>query len=220
MKMLIRVVMSFAMVIATMLFGGGVGLIISRAMPRVYAATALVYVQRDGLDEQQGQASQPQRFDPLFLKTQFEIIRSDLVLESVVKELNLHEILGRAYGYYDQEGNDDRTVQLVRKKLTVDMFRDTDLIAVTVKFDQPDQERNQAANLATDTANAIATTFALMQDRTSARVQVIQLAKKVDEIAIPISPNVGLNLMLGVVAGLFVGCVFAFFFVRQGSKTP
>jgi len=135
-----------------------IGIIITRAMPDVYAATTLIQVKRVALAGEIA-GSQYQAYDPVFLKTQFEIIRSTPIIETVVRELNLHEKFGRAYGYSEQEVGQERTVQLVQRKLSLELFRDTDLIAITFKFDKPNQERNQAAYLAVDAANTLATVF-------------------------------------------------------------
>lgn len=137
------------------------GIVITRSMPRVYAASVLIQVQRERLDvDPFGQSLS--RYDPYFLRTQFEIIRSVPIMEEVVRELNLNEELGRAYGYLERlstAASFDRTVNLVRGKMALDIHRDTDLISITLKLDKPDKPDGEAANTAARTANMVARVF-------------------------------------------------------------
>ena len=137
------------------------GIVITRAMPRVYAASTLIQVQRETPDvDPFGQSFS--RYDPYFLRTQFEIIRSVPIMEEVVRELNLNEELGRAYGYWERlntAASFERTVNLVRSKVALDIHRDTDLISITMKLDKPDKPDGEAANTAARTANMIARVF-------------------------------------------------------------
>jgi capsular exopolysaccharide synthesis family protein len=137
------------------------GIVITRAMPRVYSASALIQVQREQPDiNPYGQSFV--RYDPYFLRTQFEIIRSVPIMEEVIRELNLNEELGRAYGYWERlsaAASFDRTVNLVRSKMVLDIHRDTDLISITMKFDKPDKPDGEAANAAARTANMVARVF-------------------------------------------------------------
>ncbi|NLE98221.1 MAG: hypothetical protein GX596_09590, partial [Propionibacterium sp.] len=137
------------------------GIVITRAMPRVYSATALIQVQRERTDIDVF-APSFRGYDPYFLRTQFEIIRSVPIMEEVVRELNLNEELGRAYGYWERlstAASFDRTVNLVRSKMLLNIHRDTDLISVTMKFDKPEKPDGEAANMAARTANMVARVF-------------------------------------------------------------
>ena len=138
------------------------GIVVTRAMPKVYAAQTLIQVQREKPDINPYYGGQSGGYDPYFLKTQFEIIRSTPIIEDVVRELSLNEELGNAYGYYERmnaAASFDRTVKLVKSKMSLNIYRDTDLIAITVKFDKPDQRPGQAADLAAQTANQIAKAY-------------------------------------------------------------
>jgi len=218
-----KFLLAFKFVITTTLLAVLAGIVITRAMPRIYATTALVQIQESKADGWQNQ-----RFDPDVLKAQVEIMRSTPVIGEVVRELNLNEVLGRAYGFYErmnEVASFDRTVNFVKGKISLDIFHDTGLVAITVKLDRPNNRRNQAAMLAADIANQIATTFKAMQEtraESSMNVEIIEPAKLVGD-AVPISPNVVLNIMVSVIAGAAFGCVLAFFvilvtFPRDGAS--
>ncbi len=137
------------------------GIVITRQMPRVYASTALIQVQRE-------QPNIPlfsqsfYRYDPIFLRTQFEIIKSSPVIEQVVREMRLDDEMGMAYGWKNTQTaktNFERTVKLVQNKTALNIRRDTDLIEITVKFDKPDKPDGEAAKYAANVANTVAKVF-------------------------------------------------------------
>jgi len=197
-----RILYAFIAVVAITLLSVFVGIIIIMATPQTYVATALIYVQAD------------KPFDKKSIQTQYEVIRSTLVLEPVVKKLNLHEILECEYGYYEHEKDYGRTVELLRSKLMLDPVRECDLIAITVAFDRPNHEPNQAALLAADTANEIVRSFMATQDHleTSIDVQIIQPAKIIG-IAKPIRLNATDNIMWSILIGSVLGYVVAVFII-------
>lgn len=134
------------------------GIVITRAMPRVYRATTLIQVQRETPTVE---VYQPQvlRYDPYWLRTQFTIIQSEPVIEEVVREMNLNETFGQAYGYLQKMEAGaafDKTVRMVGSKMKVQQQRDTDLIEISMYFDKPVDE---ASLLAARTANMVAKVF-------------------------------------------------------------
>lgn len=136
------------------------GILITYKMPEVYQSSALIQVQREtpSLDVY-GQTYV--RYDPIFLKTQFEIIRSDPIIEKVVRNLHLDQELGDAYGWTGSNNSPamvvEKTVDLIQRSLTLDIVRDTDLIQITVKMSKPTGPR--AAETAERIANEIAKVF-------------------------------------------------------------
>ena len=162
------------------------GIVVTRAMPRVYQATTIIQVQREHSDINiYGQTRIG--YDPYFLRTQFEIIRSVPIMEEVVREMNLNEILGRAYGYYDRMSSVEssaRTVSLLRRKVDLNIYRDTDLIAISIKLDKPDEPDGEAAKLAAATANTVAKVFkewTLRQSREDKENALKVLQQELDE---------------------------------------
>ena len=162
------------------------GIVVTRAMPRVYQATTLIQVQHEHTDVSP-YGGRYARYDPFFLRTQFEIMRSEPIMEAVVQEMGLNEILGRAYGYYDRMSNSEsaaRTAALLRSKMSLNIYRDTDLVAISIKLDKPDNPEDAAAKLAADIANTVARVFQrwiLQKSRESKEDGLRVLRQEIDE---------------------------------------
>lgn len=155
-------------VIAVSLMMTVTGIVITRQMPRIYSATSLIQVQRATPDI--GVFSQSfYRYDPIFLRTQFEIIRSRKIIEAVVRREGLDDIMGMAYGWKStQTAAFDNTVKLIQGKTSLNIRRDTELIEITVRLDKPDTKDGEAATVAAKVANTIADEF-LRQTQQAAR---------------------------------------------------
>lgn len=138
-----------------------VGVVVTTRMPKVYSATAVIEVHREtpNIDLMGGSSV---RYDPIYLRTQFEIIKSRPILERVVKELALDQDFGMEYGWknnYSEKGVTERTVNLLRRQTTLSIYRDTDLIAIEVRLDKPDRPEGEAAKYAANIANTIARVY-------------------------------------------------------------
>ncbi|MBQ9726107.1 MAG: polysaccharide biosynthesis tyrosine autokinase [Kiritimatiellae bacterium] len=135
------------------------GIVITRRMPQVYASMATIEVQRETPNVAL-YGSAIARYDPIFLRSQFEIIKSNPVLEQVVDGGdNLADVLGLAYGYKANETAADnrlRVIELIKRRTTLSIRRDTDLIDIEVRLDKPEGE---AAKYAQIVANSIAEVF-------------------------------------------------------------
>lgn len=145
-------------VIAVTLIMFFAGIFVTRQMPKVYQANTLIQIQREtpSLDVY-GQTHV--RYDPIFLKTQFEIIRSDPIIEQVVEELHLEQRLGDAYGWTGKnEDIKEKTINLVKRSITLDIVRDTSLVQITVKMSRPENPQG-ASQMAADIADGVAKVF-------------------------------------------------------------
>ena len=135
------------------------GIVITRRMPQVYASMATIEVQRETPNVSL-YGSVRTGYDPIFLRSQFEIIKSNPVLEQVVDGGdNLADVLGLAYGYKANEtpaDNRQRVIELIKDRTTLSIRRDTDLIDIEVRLDKPEGE---AAKYAQIVANSIAEVF-------------------------------------------------------------
>jgi capsular exopolysaccharide synthesis family protein len=157
-----------AVFLLTVIVGAGV----TYYMPRVYMASAVMQVTKPSADLPVFSREPMFRYDPLFLRTQFQIIQSRPIVEEAVKRLGLNEKLGRAYGYYDilKEKSFDRTVKLVSKSVKVQQYRDTNLIEVQAYLAKPEDE---APRLAAEIANAIVEVY---RDQASEKSRVAKEA--------------------------------------------
>ncbi len=133
------------------------GIIFTLAMPKVYRATCVVQVKEKQPDLPVFQQERLQ-FDPLFLRTQFEIIQSPPVIEEVVRRQGMVGKLSEAGGLANlsPEKAFDRTVKYVTKALRVQNYRDTNLIQIELNYHEP---KGHAHIAAAETANKIAEVY-------------------------------------------------------------
>lgn len=175
------------------------GGLITYAMPKVYRSSVLVQVKEE-TPESEIWKPPYYRYDPLFLRTQFEIIQSARVLEEVIRKLNLTERLGRAYGYASQgERAADLTLKLLSRNLRVHQYRDTNLIELQVYLSELGGTPEEAPRLVAEIADEIAETYrnqeldrvrqrtervlkGMLEALEDQRVKVADLEKRVDEI--------------------------------------
>ena len=113
------------------------------------------------------QSTGPEAYDPYFLKSEFEVIRSDLVLGRVVEKLNLGEVWAKRKGSNQPMGIDD-AIKMLRQNLEFQVVKGTDLMEIRAKDDQ--------AKEAADIANAVAEEYTKYRDlqarnRTEAEVK-------------------------------------------------
>jgi len=131
----------FILVVGTAYFYG-------RSLPKIYSSYVTVQVDKKGQDETIFK-SNPENFgvDPVFLQTEFEIIKSKTVLYPVIQQLGLKNIISQRFGV---DGlTDDQVYQFfLRQYLNVQQFRSTKLIEIDVESPDPAQ--------AADIANTIA----------------------------------------------------------------
>ncbi len=134
------------------------GFIITIAMPKQYLASVVIRVQEGGSPDVPVFSPEMIRFDPLFLRTQFEIIQSRPIIEEVVRRRELDRKLSRAYGYEYLSAQEqlDRSVKIVSNLMNVQQYRDTNLIEIQMTLAEP---KADAAHEAAETANMIASVF-------------------------------------------------------------
>jgi len=162
--------------------------LITSLLPDEYASTARIMVtERDPAD----QLAHMQRYNPVFLQTQLEMLRSQKVLSNVVERLNLTERWGTRYARGSLLGTHE-CLMLLNRQLDVRQVRSTAL--VEVRFFSRD--RNEAAEI----ANAIAASYRLL--RASNRVEIVDSA---EPSLRPSRPNKPEYIMIGALLSLIIG---------------
>jgi succinoglycan biosynthesis transport protein ExoP len=133
------------------------GILITLAMPKVYKASCVIQV-REQQPDVQVFGGERMGYNPLFLRTQFEIIQSAPVIEEVVRRQGLAQKLGAAYGldFLPPEQVFERVVRIVSQALRVQNYRDTNLIQIQINYSEP---KGQANLEAARTANLIADVY-------------------------------------------------------------
>ena len=133
------------------------GVVVTLSMRKVYMASAVIRVKEEAPDVS---VFNPEimRYDPLFLRTQFEIIQSRPVIEEVVRRRELTQKFSKAYGYEHLSPSKqlDQTCKIVSKLMKVQQYRDTNLIEIQMFFAEPKEDAPHEAAMA---ANVVAEVF-------------------------------------------------------------
>lgn len=132
------------------------GIAITYSTPKTYMASSVIKVKEETPDVQV--FNEVTRYDPLFLRTQFEIIQSEPIIEETVRRTELDRKLSKAYGYDNLPPDKilSRTVKLFSKWLKVQQFRDTNLIEIRVYLSEP---KESVVKEVADAANMVAAIY-------------------------------------------------------------
>lgn len=116
-------------------------------LPKIYAAQARISVNNDNVDIDPFNPTMPgtRGYDPYFLRTQFEIIQSKPILYDLINRLNLQKV----WGEKGENVSKETAYKILRSSLEVSQYRDTSLIALTLK--RPDSK--EAARIANELAD-------------------------------------------------------------------
>jgi len=162
-------------------------------LPESYSSTARIKVEQVAREMTRlpGMPAPVDGYDPYFLKTQFEVIQSQVVLGKVIDALDLNQAWSKKY----TGGSPLKTPEalaLLKTRMDLRPIRNTSLIEIRVFSDQP----AEAAQL----ANAIAQSFHEYRSRITP-ADIVDMA--VPGLR-PVRPNKPLNIALGIVGGLFL----------------
>ena len=127
------------------------------------------------------------------MQTECEVMQSEAILGSVIKELNLDQEWGRHYGS-GQALNAAETMTLLKSRMTVRPLRTTSLISISIYADQPEE----AARIANEIVKAY-------KDRDNLGPFQVEVVDQAMPATSPIRPNKPLNLALGALFGLVLG---------------
>ncbi|MFA7257333.1 MAG: polysaccharide biosynthesis tyrosine autokinase [Kiritimatiellales bacterium] len=115
-------------------------------LPKIYASQSRIEVNNDSVDIDPFNSSMSgaRGYDPYFLRTQFEIIQSKPILYEVINRLNLQEVWGKKGEKIPKEV----AYKILRSSLEVSQYRDTSLIALTARRQNPKEAARIANELA------------------------------------------------------------------------
>lgn len=124
------------------------GTVYTLTLPKMYASQARIKVNLDNLDIDPFSAQMGvyggSGYDPYFLRTQYEIIQSKPILYEVINRLNLQEIWGKNGENLSKEN----AFRILRSSVSVDQYRDTNLISLTARRPNPEEAMRIANELA------------------------------------------------------------------------
>lgn len=120
-------------------------------LPQQFESTVRIRVEKDAPDVSTLSFSmQSQGFDPYWIQTEFEVLKSKSILFPVITNLNLN----REYAQRHKEENDlstDLCYYIIKKQMDVEQYRNTSVIEIRVE--------DESQKMAMDIANEIARVY-------------------------------------------------------------
>ena len=125
------------------------GTVYTLLLPNIYASSSRILVSEDSpeINPFAVQQNYMSTYNPYFLRTQFEILTSKPILNEVIYRLNLQSEWGKNNEILAR----DIALKILKNSISVFQQRDTSLIVINVKRDNPDE--------AADIANEIAQVY-------------------------------------------------------------
>ncbi|MCI0536918.1 MAG: polysaccharide biosynthesis tyrosine autokinase, partial [Verrucomicrobiales bacterium] len=161
-------------------------------LPQSFRSTVRIEVGKDATDIApilMG-VQNPNTYDPYFIQTEFEKIRSKTVLHKVIEELNLNELWAPKYG---SEGKlkTSETFSILLRQVDVRQARNTSLIEIQVYSEDPKEAAeiaNKIAHVYKDTRKGRSHTaskesIAILKDKLAEQKTLLEAAeKRMDEL--------------------------------------
>ncbi|MBI9019642.1 MAG: hypothetical protein JEZ10_00095 [Verrucomicrobia bacterium] len=114
-------------------------------LPKIYAAQARIQISNDDVIPNPFEDKTTQSgYDPYFLRTQHEVIKSRPVLYEVINRLNLQE----AWGTSGKKLPKEFACEILRSSLHISQFRDTSLVSIQAQRQNPKEAMRIANTLA------------------------------------------------------------------------
>jgi capsular exopolysaccharide synthesis family protein len=117
-------------------------------LPNIFASSSRIRVSEDAPSinpfTMSGQPQNYSAYNPYFLKTQFEVLTSKPLLYEVINRLNLQQ----KWGSDGEKLQRDVALKILQNSVSVFQQRDTSLIVINVKRDNPDEAADIANLLA------------------------------------------------------------------------
>jgi capsular polysaccharide biosynthesis protein len=175
----------------------GAAAFITTILPESFLSTARVNLTPNTAEAPQtpGSRTASGTYDPYLLQTECELMKSEEILGSVIKALDLDRKWGERYGS-GEPLKPAETMTLLKSRMDLHPVRLTSLIGISVYADQPEE----AARI----ANEIAQVYKNHNNLSPFRVEIID--KAVPGLR-PVRPNKPLNFAVGALLGLVLGTV-------------
>lgn len=126
-------------VLAVLLLAVVTAVIYTFSLDPEYMAQARILVREDALDVAVFEREYTGGWNPYFLRTQFELIKSRPIIYKVAESLNLAAVWGERYRSDKRPLSRDDVYELLTRVLEVDQSRDTSLIAIRVRSKDPEE---------------------------------------------------------------------------------
>jgi capsular polysaccharide biosynthesis protein len=182
---------------AVFLLATGGSIFITLICPKTYASTARIMV-----NPEIAKTSSTSSYDPQFMANQIAIIQSHAVLSKASEALDLRRIWGKKYNN-GQSLNESEVEDIIKSRLELNTIRQTTSIEIRAFGDSPDE----TAKL----ANSVAEAYRDFRRAEAPQNGAVPIVRRVSmmETAVPnpkpVRPNTPLNIILGVMIGVFMG---------------
>jgi capsular exopolysaccharide synthesis family protein len=154
---------------------------ITLILPEAYMSTVRIAVEKDISDISPiGLAQTSTQYDPFFLTTEFEKIRSKKVLYQVIEKLDLNKRWGERYNKDLGPLKDAESFELLKDMLDVRQTRNTSLIEIRVYSAAKEKPAEEAAEIA-NTIAAVYKETRLDLQKERAQSGIAALTKELDE---------------------------------------
>ncbi len=176
-----------AIIITVFLITAIIATAVTFILPESFSSTARIKVENDQTDIP-GMASGGgyQGYDPYFIQTTFEIMKSQVVLSNVIAALNLNKTWGDKY-FNGETLKTTETMEILKQRMQLEPVKNTKLISITVYSD----DKNEAAQV----ANAIAEAYRTYRFETRRQLTeggLKKLTEEYDEQELEIKTNAAL----------------------------
>jgi len=118
-------------------------------------------------------------YDPLFLRTQFEIIQAPPVIEEVIRRSGIGHRIAESLGMASLPEED--TYRIVSRGLRVQHYRDTNLIEIRIRLSLPEGEAHREVAQVADTFARVYRERSLSQTREAIQAALDALQEKLEE---------------------------------------
>ncbi len=140
-----------AIIITVFLITAIIATAVTFILPESYASTTSVKIENEGaiISGFNTRAATEFGYDPYFIQTTFEIIKSQMVLSNVIASMSLNEKWGKKY-FNGEMLKTTETLEILKGRMGLAPVKNTKLITITVFS----EDKNEAADLANSIAEA------------------------------------------------------------------
>jgi capsular polysaccharide biosynthesis protein len=162
-------------------------------LPESYASTATINIDTE---------RSANNYDPYFLQTQFQEMKSLPVLESVVEKLQLKKTWSQKY-FAGEPLKTAEVIEILKGRLAIRPVGNTSLVKITIYSDDK-LEAPQIANAIAESYRDYRMNTPVLKATNSIPIlSSIQITDLAEPAARPVKPNKPLNITIGVFVGIF-----------------
>ncbi|HRZ13452.1 MAG TPA: polysaccharide biosynthesis tyrosine autokinase [Kiritimatiellia bacterium] len=121
------------------------GVAFTLMLPKTFMADARILVREDSLDVDVFERQAILGYNPVFMRTQYEMIQSRQILYQVINNLNLQQVWGEEINEDGAALDRENTYRILSRSVKVEQFRETSMITIQV-YRESSEEAAQIAN--------------------------------------------------------------------------